>query len=31
MTGMSHLYDLGKMAQEESKSGPGMTFIEEGG
>jgi hypothetical protein len=31
MTGMSHLADLGKMAQEESESGPGMTFIEEEG
>jgi hypothetical protein len=31
MTGTSCLADLGKMAQEESESGPGKTFIEEEG
>jgi hypothetical protein len=31
MTGTSHLADLGKMAQEESESGPVMVFIEEEG
>jgi hypothetical protein len=31
MAGMSHLADLGKVAQEASESGPGMTFIEEEG
>jgi hypothetical protein len=30
MTGMSHLADLGTMVQEESESGTGMAFIEEG-
>jgi hypothetical protein len=31
MTGMSHLADLGKMVQEDSESGSGMAFIEDGG
>ncbi|XP_073899426.1 dnaJ homolog subfamily C member 15 isoform X2 [Castor canadensis] len=30
MTGTSHLADLGKMAQEDSKSGPGMAFYRRG-
>jgi hypothetical protein len=30
MTGMSHLADLGNMAQEESKSGPGIAFYRRG-
>jgi hypothetical protein len=30
MTGMSHLADPGKMVQEESESGPGMTFYRRG-
>jgi hypothetical protein len=29
--GRSHLADLGKMVQEDSESGPGITFIEVGG
>jgi hypothetical protein len=30
MTGMSCLAELGKMAQEESESGPGMAFYRRG-
>jgi hypothetical protein len=30
MTGTSHLTDLGKMVEEESKSGPGMSFYRTG-
>jgi hypothetical protein len=30
MAGMSHLADLGKMAQEERESGPGMAFYGRG-
>jgi hypothetical protein len=30
MTGTSHLADLGKIAQEESESGPGMAFYRRG-